>query len=771
MEGETKVSVKLEAKDEVLLLPRTTASGYTAMESEATICVKPEATDEMCNVSKTNVTELKPACLLCSRVGPDGAAIFPLEPNASDIGAEALVPIVHIKKEPEDTSDQKTVTNLLATHEVCGRTKEEEQEMIARLIAEADKNGTDLLLSNKTVKKELEDTKDQQVIEDLLGFCRLCDIEDKELALALQPVYSNVEKLTQPISGNNRRSLRSAVKKCSDVGGGATAHRDQKSSTVEATLCATGDSPSRALDTDWSGGGEESTWDGYTCSSCASSFSSKYRLVRHVFTHMIGVQPPSHVCRLCGDVFSSGRGLRRHLFAGGVGGGVAGTDDRRERTSRRRTSLGRRSGCAAERAAGEVRSETSLLAPSVGNSLQTENSRQKYRSDNCGNSRLYTFEPRVLQNLLTSERPHTCCICHRSFTSSSDLRRHEVIHSQDKPFKCVDCGKCFKRSDHLRKHAVMHSENEPYTCDKCGKSFKRYGTLQMHALVHTDERSYTCGDCGKTFKSRGSLLVHTRSHIGQKSHVCDICGASYTRQDSLRVHRRMHFGERPFECKVCGATFGRASTRREHVRIHTGEKPYECGICGATFAYSSLYSKHKQLSSTEIPAKCPNCISISDLDNLLEQLGVVRAEKSSHQCVDCGVSFIRHFRFKVPLECGYCGKMFCLITAIRKHALIHSIKRSFVCVSCGNTYKRRDSLKRHQKDGSCKSNHCGKSFSRIDISKKKSYECVDCGNIYLRPDSLNRHQMTRSCKSNRSDEASSRVDVVKGRRKICTVNI
>ncbi|XP_049770154.1 uncharacterized protein LOC126108833 [Schistocerca cancellata] len=51
----------------------------------------------------------------------------------------------------------------------------------------------------------------------------------------------------------------------------------------------------------------------FTCSSCLQSFSSKYSLVMHVFLHVDGVEPPSHVCRYCGDVFLTRRGLNKHL--------------------------------------------------------------------------------------------------------------------------------------------------------------------------------------------------------------------------------------------------------------------------------------------------------------------------------------------------------------------------------------------------------------------------------------------------------------------------
>lgn len=81
-------------------------------------------------------------------------------------------------------------------------------------------------------------------------------------------------------------------------------------------------------------------------------------------------------------------------------------------------------------------------------------------------------------------KPHKCHMCHRCFSRSDELTRHQRIHTGAKPFRCTLCQREFSRSDHLTTHTRTHTGERPFVCEVCGRRFARSDERKRHFKVH-----------------------------------------------------------------------------------------------------------------------------------------------------------------------------------------------------------------------------------------------------------------------------------------------
>ena len=86
--------------------------------------------------------------------------------------------------------------------------------------------------------------------------------------------------------------------------------------------------------------------------------------------------------------------------------------------------------------------------------------------------------------------PHSCHVDQFAFHMFTDCR---------KMYQCDQCDQICLTTSFLRKHKRLHSDERPHKCSVCDAAFKDKAYLKRHGVKHTGVKEFKCDLCDKLF--------------------------------------------------------------------------------------------------------------------------------------------------------------------------------------------------------------------------------------------------------------------------------
>ena len=184
----------------------------------------------------------------------------------------------------------------------------------------------------------------------------------------------------------------------------------------------------------------------------------------------------------------------------------------------------------------------------------------------CGRCKKYYTIQRIVEHV-NNHHPYECPHCRTRFAIEKNL----LLHTKNKhTFKCIICesdtAPVFTSITDLNDHARReHYGNEGVYCYICHKAFTTETNLRRHTSLKHKSICVYCPTEVK-FASKRQLMSHITTH--HNDFPCYYCGRNCTSDRELFLHTEQHKPKQNFKCFSCDKSFDTLVDCNRHMTSH-----------------------------------------------------------------------------------------------------------------------------------------------------------------------------------------------------------